>query len=58
MVATFSLLVAGCICTIVGALLLGLMGLPPTLAVLAGQIVFALAAIAGVITFVYCMRHG
>ena len=56
MVVTFSLLALGFICTIIGALLLGLMGLPPTMAVLAGQTVFVAAAIAGGITFVYCMR--
>lgn len=58
MMATISLLGGGTFCTIAGALLLGLTGLPPNIAILAGQGVFAIAAVVGVTTFIYCMRNG
>lgn len=58
MMATLSLLAFSTFCTIAGALLLGLSGLPPHLAILAGQAVFAIAMIVGCITFIYCMRNG
>lgn len=58
MIATISLLGVGTFCTVAGALLLGLTGLPPDMAILAGQVVFVIAAIVGGITFIYCMRNG
>jgi hypothetical protein len=38
--------------------MLGVVGLPPTLAVQVGQIVFVIAAPAGGIIFEYCMCRG
>ena len=58
MMATISLLGGGTFCTAGGALLLGVAGLPPDIAIVAGQGVFAIAAVVGVTTFIYCMRNG
>ncbi len=58
MISTLSLLGLGTLCTIGGALLLGLAGLPSNMASLAGQAVFAIAVFVGVITFIYCMCNG